>query len=217
MPPQSSMSRLARRGAEKPRCRPGSPLVLCGILCLPAMLGSCDNCYAVSTDTVQSCQQSGAFTATVPSSFVVACAPKLGWTGYLGRSFFTIETGCSTDDDYWVSVPLPPGAGAATYSLPSTVVPVSASFGPATPPPSRGVANPRPTFSTSQYTLRVTSGTIVVHSNVNYGASSNQDNYGIDVDATIELEASAGDRFSIAGHLVESACVLTTTTGCMAD
>jgi hypothetical protein len=101
-----------------------------------------------------------------------------------------------------------------TYTLPSQEVYISAAFAPVAPP-ARNDPNPRPRFDTSQSSLAVTSGTVVVHSRINY--SSSQENYGIDADLDIHFRASTGAEFSIAGNVVERACVLHTTPYCQGD
>jgi len=55
----------------------------------------------------------------------------------------------------------------------------------------------------------------VVHSSINYSAS--QENYGIEADVDIHFRTGTGEEFSIAGRVVESACVLHTTPYCQGD
>ena len=184
---------------------------LASLLCLSITSSSCDDCYYSGTSVSQTCQQSGAFTVNVAPVFAVACAPRFDWTGINGHSLLSIQKGCATDDSFWVSVSFPRGVSEASYTLPSPEVTISAVFSPAVPP-ARGDPNPRPTFDTSQSSLAVSSGTVVVHSSLNYSPS--QENYGIDADLDIHFQASTGAEFSIAGHAVESACALHTTPYC---
>ena len=192
----------------------GQMIPLASLFCLSIMSSSCDHCYQSGTSVSQTCQQSGAFTVNVAPVFAVACAPKFDWTGTNGHSFVSIGNGCTTDDNFWISVSFPREVSEVSYMLPSPEVSISAIFSPAVPSP-RNAPNPRPTFDTSQSSLAVSSGTVVVHSSINYSAS--QENYGIDADVDIHFRTGTGEEFSIAGRVVESACVLHTTPYCQGD
>jgi hypothetical protein len=186
------------------------------LLCWSTLSSSCDSCYSSGTTVQQTCQQSGAFAVNVAPVFVVSCAPAFAWTGIAGHSQLTLQRGCSTDDQLWVIVSFPRAVNEASFSLSSPDVSVVAELAPAVPSP-RGDPNPRPRFATSDATLEVISGTAVVHSSINYSASANQDNYGIDASVDIHLRATTGEEFSIAGQVVESDCVLHTTPYCQGD
>lgn len=177
---------------------------------------SCDRCYSSGTTVQQTCQQAGAFTVNVAPVFVVSCAPVFDWSGIAGHSQLTLQRGCTTDDQLWVIVSFPRAVNEASFSLPSPEVSVVAEFAPGIPSP-RGDPNPRPRFTTSDASLEVSSGTAVVHSSINYGASANQENYGIDASVDMQFRAKTGEEFSIAGQVVESDCVLHTTPYCQGD
>jgi hypothetical protein len=187
---------------------------LASLLCLSITSSSCNDCYTSGTSVSQTCQQSGAFIVNVAPVFAVTCAPKFDWTGINGHSLLSIQNSCSTDDSFWVNVSFPRGVSEASYTVPSPEVYISASFSPSVPP-ARNDPNPRPTFGTSQSSLAVSSGIVVVHSSINY--SANQESYGIDADMDIHFRTSSGAEFSIVGHAVESACVLHTTPYCQGD
>ena len=187
---------------------------LASLLGLSIVSSGCNDCYYSGTSVSQTCQQSGAFSVNVAPVFAVACAPSFDWIGINGHSLLSIGNGCATDDNFWVNVTFPRGVSEASYTLPSPEVYISASFSPALPP-ARGDPNPRPRFETSQSSLAVSSGTVVVHSSINYSPS--QENYGIDADVDIHFRTSTGAEFSIAGHVVESGCALHTTPYCQAD
>jgi hypothetical protein len=188
------------------------PLV--SLVCLLLTSSACNDCYYSGTSVSQTCQQSGAFVVNVAPVFAVACAPNFDWTGINGHSMLSIQRGCATDDNLWVTVSFLSVVGETSYTLPSQEVYISASFSPAVPP-ARNDPNPRPTFDTSQSSLTVSSGTVMVHSNINY--SSSQENYGIDADVDIHFRASTGAEFSISGHVTEGACVLHATPYCQGD
>jgi len=186
------------------------------LLCWSTISSSCNRCYTTGTIEQQICRQSGAFTVNAAPTFVLSCAPAFEWVGILGQSRLTIQRGCATDDQLWVIVSFPHGVADATFSLPSPEVSFYAELAPAVSSP-RGDPNPRPHFNTSDASLEVSSGSVVVHSIINYGASVNQENYGIDANIDIHLRATTGEEFSIAGQVVESDCIVRTTPYCQGD
>jgi len=164
------------------------------LLALAPTLFSCvnDRCY---TSTSESCQSLGSITVTVPSQFTVACPPSVGWVGFDGNSFISFASGCGTDSTYSVDVVLPRGGGAATYKLPSADVFVSAFFYP----------HSGPTLSLQFKSLILVSGTVTVQS---------RGTYNVEAEVDVQLDTEAGERISISGHVLETACYLKQNKTC---
>jgi hypothetical protein len=190
-----------------------SRAVAFGFAALLCMLSGCDDCYASGVATEQTCQESGAFTANLSPGVSFACAPSFRWTGTQGKSLLSASNDCANDASFWVNVSFPRGVSEASYPLPSPEVGIAAHFAPAPPP---GVERPpRQWFETADGSLVVASGTVVVHSSIDYGGSA--DNYGIDADVDVHFRAATGEEFSVAGHVLASQCVLRNVPWCTGD
>jgi hypothetical protein len=170
------------------------PYVRALLLALSATLLSCgdDKCY---TSAYESCQSLGTLTVTVPAQFTVACAPWVDWAGFGGNALISIGQGCGTDSMYQVDVVLPSDGGAATYTLPSAEINIDALFYP----------DSGPSLSLQFKSLTLVSGTVGVQS---------RDTYNVEADVDIQLDTETGERISITGHVLETACHLGQSKTC---
>jgi hypothetical protein len=183
------------------------------VSCLATLTSGCDGCYASGISTEQVCQQSGAVTAGLASGASLPCPPQLHWDGLASNSLLSIDGECGpTNAGFGLQLVLPQVADEASYALPSSDIGIWARFFPAPPAGDRPM---RQSFETSNGSLVVDSGTITIHSSIDYGGS--EENRGIDAELEVHLRTTTGEVLSVAGRVVARDCVLRTTRWCSAD
>jgi hypothetical protein len=161
-------------------------------------------CYPCVSTKFIGCTSSKKITVTSSSRVVKdACEVLVGRHELDGQDFITIHSGkCGTATTetaysmYWVGVGLPPGAGAVSYTLPSSDIRIDATF---------TLQTSAPPLSTQSGTLAVASGRIAVHS---------QSKDGLDAEMDIELDSATGERISIIGQVVITDCIAHQSSAC---
>jgi hypothetical protein len=188
-------------------------LVGAALLCLSALSG-CDDCYASGVTILQDCQETGTLAAELAPGIPFACPAHLFWIGSNGKSSLTIDSTCPYEASFSLALSIPRGVSEVSYVLPVPEIGLVAGFYPARPPTGGVDSQPR-SFSTDDGSLVLVSGTVVVHSCTDYGGLA--DNYGVDADVDLHFQASSGDAFSVAGHVLANACVVRRIPWCQAD